>query len=161
MATSDAERVIESANAVLDGVVLPSSLPVLIVNQFPRSAHIGNFLRHNAAIVGTAGAELDSRIRRRSDAIVFAKSAPSAFSNPDLGRFLRGHGIKSLFVFGVFAEGCVRATALDAKRQGYDVTVPMDAIGTNANWKRNFALWSMRRARVSIIPTLLGGFVVC
>jgi nicotinamidase-related amidase len=138
---SDAERVVAAVDNVLDGSILRSAIPVLSVNQFSRSALIGTFLRHNAKIVGTTGAALDSRIRRCSDEVVFAKSAPSAFSNPELDRYLQERSVQSLFVFGVFAEGCVRATVLDAKRRGYDVTVPKDAIFTNANWKRKYAIW--------------------
>jgi hypothetical protein len=67
VAINDAQRVIETANAILDGKALQSSFTILILNQFPRSARIGNYLRHNAAIFGSAGAELDSRIHRRPD----------------------------------------------------------------------------------------------
>lgn len=53
------------------------------------------------------------------------------------------------------AEGAkMPVAALDARRRGYAVTVPVDAIGTNASWKRAFALWSMRRAGVALVPTL-------
>jgi nicotinamidase-related amidase len=83
------------------------------------------------------------------------KSKPSAFSNPELNEYLKANDTQTIYAVGVFAEGCVRATVLEARRLAYNVTVPMDAIGTNANWKRTFALWSMRRAGVVLVPTLL------
>lgn len=155
VAAPDAERVLETANAILDGKILQSALPILVVNQFPRSARIGNFFRRYAAVAGTPGAALDGRIRRRSDTTVIAKSAPSAFSNPELDTLLRARGVTQLCIFGVFAEGCVRSTALEAVRRGYSVTVPVDAIGSNAAWKRRFARWSMRRAGALLVPSLL------
>lgn len=44
-------------------------------------------------------------------------------------------------------QGCVRAAAVEAKRRGYNVTVPSDAIGSNANLKRAFASWAPYAAR--------------
>lgn len=151
----DAARVIETANAVLAGHILSASLPILVVNQFPRTAWIANLLRHGAAIAGTPGAMLDERVRVKPGIKVFPKRRPSAFSNPELEPYLKANSVTTLYVFGVFAEGCVRATAVDGKRHGYDVVVPLDAIGTNSDTKRRFAQWAMRRAGVDIVPSLL------
>ena len=154
VAASDAERILATANKVFSGALLDSALRVVVVNRFPRSARIANFFRHYAALAGTAGAELDPRLRPNGVAKIIAKAAPSAFSNPELDALLKAAAVARIYIFGVFAEGCVRSTALDALRRGYAVTVPVDAIGTNAGWKRAFALWSMRRAGVALVPTL-------
>jgi nicotinamidase-related amidase len=150
----DAQQAIATANAVVDGRTLRGATPVFIVNQFPASARIGNFFRHGAAIAGTPGAALDGRVRRPVEARVMAKSAPSAFTNPELDRWLKAGGVRELYMFGVYAEGCVRATALDARERGYEVTVPVDALGSNAAWKRRYAQWALRRAGVHLVPTL-------
>lgn len=150
----DAGRVIDNANAILDGKLLRGSLPILVVNQFPRSARVGNFFRRYAAVAASPGAELDGRIRLTAGTPLIAKSVPSAFSNPELDALLRAHGVTKLYIFGVFAEGCVRSTALDALRRGYAVTVPVDAIGSSASWKRRFAVWALRRAGAVLVPTL-------
>ena len=150
-------RIIATANAVLGGLLLPDALPVLVLNQFPASDRVANFFRHDAAVAGSAGAQLDSRIQARADIATITKASSSAFTNPQLVKLLRAHGVQQLTIFGVFAEGCVRATALDAIRHGYQVTVPDDAIGSNANVKRRFASWAMRRAGVNLVPTLLAG----
>ena len=151
---SDASRVIEVANAVLAGTLASASLPVLVVNEFPKSARIGNFFRRGAAVVGTSGANLDPRLTSRPEVRSFSKSSPSAFSNPDLEPFLKTNAVCKLYVIGVFAEGCVRATAIEGVRRGFEVVVPLDAIGTNSEIKRSFAKWSMRRAGVKLIPSL-------
>jgi len=77
---------------------------------------------------------------------VFAKQRGSAFSNQALGAYLREREIRRLYVLGVFAEGCVRATVLDALRLGFEVFVIENAIATNARWKAWLARWSMKRA---------------
>lgn len=150
----DATRIIATANAILAGRVLPGVLPILVVNQFPKSDRIGNFFRHHAAVAGSSGAQLDRRIRPPGGAVVIEKASPSAFTNPRLDELLRQHAVKDLTILGVFAEGCVRSTAVDALRHGYHVTVPADAIGSNANIKRRFAIWAMRRAGVSVVPSI-------
>jgi nicotinamidase-related amidase len=151
---ADASRVINAANAVLAGRSLTGSLPILIVNEFPASERIANLFRHNAAVEGTPGADLDQRVQVPESIPVLAKRHPSAFTNADLEPYLRANAVSKVYVMGVFAEGCVRATALDAKRRGYEVAVPLEAVGTNAEFKRRLAQWAMRRAGVQLLPEL-------
>jgi nicotinamidase-related amidase len=149
-----AASVLRTANAILTKRALESAIPLLIVNQFPASARIGNFFRKGAAIAGTRGAELDPRVCATGSVTVIAKSSPSAFSNPELQSYLQTHGVKELYVIGVFAEGCVRATVLDARRLGYKVNVIADAVASNASWKKRFALWAMGRSGANLVPTI-------
>lgn len=151
---SAAASVIRAANAILCRQTLAAALPILVVNEFGRSDHVANFLRHHAAISGSAGCLLDPRVYVPPVVPVFPKSRPSAFTNPELEPHLRANSITELAVLGVFAEGCVRATALDAQRRGYRVVVPENEIGTNAPWKKAFALWALRRGGVTIIPSI-------
>lgn len=151
---ADAARVIEAANAVLAGTALIGSLPIVVVNQFSTSDWVANLFRHNAAAEGTAGAAMDPRIRVPESVPVFAKRLPSAFTNPDLDLYLKTNAVSKVYVMGVFAEGCVRSTAVDAKKRGYDVAVPLDAVGTNAEFKRRFATWAMGRAGVKLLSTM-------
>lgn len=149
-----AAAVLRTANAILSRQALASAIPVLIVNQFPASARIGNFFRKGAAIASTTGAELDPRIIAGSAVKRIAKSSASAFSNPELQNYLQACGVKHLVVLGVFAEGCVRATVLDARHLGYQVSVIADAVASNAAWKKRFALWAMKRSGATLLPTI-------
>ena len=150
-----AKAALRVANAVLSKRVLAGALPILVTNQFPASARIGNFFRHGAAISATAGAALDPRLERSGSEVVITKARPSAFSNPELQRCLDSHGVKKIYVLGVFAEGCVRATVVEAVELGYSVTVIADAVATNAAWKKRFALWAMARAGADILPNVI------
>jgi nicotinamidase-related amidase len=147
--------VIRTANQVLSKQILTDALPVLVMNQFPPTAWLANFFRHGAAVSASAGAEFDPRILRSSSELVVAKSHSSAFSNPMLERFLQSHRVKELYVLGVFAEGCVRATVVEAVKRGFTVHVIADAVASNATWKKAFALWAMARAGAEILPSLV------
>jgi nicotinamidase-related amidase len=147
-----AHAVLETANELLSKRVLPEALPILVLNQFPASACVGNFFRNKAAIAGSAGAELDERLKVQGTEKRFGKAHPSAFSNPELQQYLGAQGVQELYVLGVFAEGCVRSTVLQALALGYTVHVFADATATNAAWKKRFALRAMKRAGAKILP---------
>ena len=150
-----AKAVLRVANEVLSKRILADALPIFVVNQFPSTARLGNFFRKGAAILGSAGAALDGRLERSGSEEVISKASPSAFSNPELERCLRAHDIQDIYVLGVFAEGCVRSTAVDAVKHGYTVHVIADAVASTAAWKKAFALWAMARAGVEILPSVI------
>ena len=80
-------------------------------------------------VQGTPGAELHSSLdRERIDAIVDAGYEPglegySGFERTGLEELLREHRTDEVTVVGLATDYCVRATALDALREGFAVTV--------------------------------------
>lgn len=151
---TSATAIINTANAILRKEVLKDALPILIVNCFRAADRVGNFFRNGATVEGTVGAGIDGRIRNVGSFRVFAKASPSAFTNPELDRYLQMEKITDLYVMGVFAEGCVRSTVLDARRRGYVVHVLANAVASNASWKKQFGLWPMKRAGAKIVQSL-------
>jgi NAD+ synthase len=72
----------------------------------------------------TAGAELHPSVAEmRVD-----REARSGFGDTDLGDYLRGRGVTRVVIAGVATDDCVRATALDAIREGFETTVLIDAV---------------------------------
>ena len=77
----------------------------------------------------TPGAELHPGIdASQIDAIVdkgqvSAREGYSGFEGTELERLLREHGVDAVDVAGLALDYCVKATALDARRAGMDVTV--------------------------------------
>ncbi len=57
-----------------------------------------------------------------------AQDAYSGFQGTDLERLLRAEKIQRVFVCGLATDYCVKATALDARRSGFDTAVVTDAI---------------------------------
>lgn len=84
-------------------------------------------------VQGSEGAELHSQLdRERIDAIVDAGQSPelegySGFESTELEQVLREHGAKEIHLAGLALDYCVKATALDARRAGFDVVVHRDA----------------------------------
>jgi nicotinamidase/pyrazinamidase len=72
-----------------------------------------------------SGIELDGIVdvgRERDD------EGYSGFENSDLAQILRDRGVERLAVCGLATDYCVRASAIDACKEGFDVTVVEDAI---------------------------------
>jgi nicotinamidase/pyrazinamidase len=83
-------------------------------------------------VVGTAGARFHPDFDTSRVEAVFSKGAHEAaysgFEGSDdmgkpLGTWLREHGVDALDVVGIATDYCVRATALDAARQGFATRV--------------------------------------
>ena len=72
-------------------------------------------------------------------------------SGPLMGDWLREHGITSLDVAGIATDHCVRATALDAREQGFETTVlsPLTAAVNPANNDEVFE--ALRAAGVTVL----------
>ena len=71
------------------------------------------------------GFELDAVVdvgRERED------EGYSGFEKSDLARILRDRDVDQVFVCGLATDYCVRASAIDACREGFDVTVVEDAV---------------------------------
>ncbi len=75
-------------------------------------------------VATTAGAELHPSLAEMR----FDREAGSGFEGTDLGDYLRGRGVKRIVIAGVATADCVRATALDAIREGFETTVLTDAV---------------------------------
>ncbi len=56
------------------------------------------------------------------------QEAYSGFQGTDLAAYLRKHGIRRLFIGGLATDYCVKATALDARQEGFEVFLLTDAI---------------------------------
>jgi len=81
----------------------------------------------------TPGAQLHRELDTSPiDAIVDAGRTPEAegysgFEDTDLEQLLREHDVDTVHVAGLALDYCVKATALDAKRSGFDVIVHREA----------------------------------
>jgi nicotinamidase/pyrazinamidase len=81
----------------------------------------------------TGGAQFHSDLILPQGAIVLSKRVrldrdqTSAFDDTGLARWLRGQGVRRLFIGGLAQDVCVRDSVLDARREGFDVRVLVDA----------------------------------
>ena len=80
-------------------------------------------------VQGTPGAELhESLAREKVDVVVDKGQDPasdgySAFDGTDFGSLLRERGVDRLTLVGLATDYCVKNTALDALREGFEVEI--------------------------------------
>jgi nicotinamidase/pyrazinamidase len=124
-------------------------------------AYGGPWPRH--CVAGTAGAELHPDLRVPAGATIVSKGQSrdddgySGFEGTtaqgrDLASELRSRGISRLYVGGLATDYCVRATVLDARKAGFDVTLLSDGIAGIGDEDTRKALDEMRRAGAEVAP---------
>ena len=110
-------------------------------------------------VAGTGGAELHPKLHSSQvDAIVDKglereDDGYSGFAGTSLERLLRDRGVDRVHVAGLALDYCVRATALDARRAGFDVVLHCEATrainATPADEERT--LDELREAGVEVV----------
>ena len=103
-------------------------------------------------VAGTPGARLQAPLEESAFEAVFDKGAyEAAYSGfegrageASLGAWLRERGVTDVDVCGIATDHCVRATVLDAAREGFDVRVleTLTAAVTPANLDRVRDEWT-------------------
>lgn len=110
-------------------------------------------------VVGTAGAAFHPALDVAPIEAVFAKgeyaAAYSGFEGAEpggtrLADWLRSRGVTDVDVVGIATDHCVRATALDARREGFATTVLLDLTAGVAPETTAAALDELRAADVHL-----------
>ena len=109
-------------------------------------------------VAGTAGAEFHPALRTDRIEAVFSKGAYSAAysgfegdsEGTALGDWLRARGVTAVDVVGIATDHCVRATALDAARAGFDTTVLLELTAAVAPDTARAALAELAAAGVRL-----------
>jgi nicotinamidase/pyrazinamidase len=110
-------------------------------------------------VAGTPGASFHPELDVAGIEAVFSKGAhAAAYSGfegaaPDgraLAGWLRAHGVGTVDVVGIATDHCVRATALDAAREGFATTVLVDLTAGVAPSTVDAALAELRSAGVAV-----------
>jgi nicotinamidase/pyrazinamidase len=109
-------------------------------------------------VVGTAGQEFHPDLDTDRIEAIFTKgdyaAAYSGFEGHaggvGLAAWLRMRGVDAVDVVGIATDHCVRATALDAAREGFDTTVLLDMTAGVAQATVNDALTQLRSTGVTL-----------
>jgi nicotinamidase/pyrazinamidase len=112
-------------------------------------------------VVGTPGSDFHPELDTDRIAAVFHKgehaAAYSGFEGHagsiGLAAWLRMHDVSSVDVVGIATDHCVRATALDAAREGFATTVLLDLTAGVARETTDRALAQLRDAGVTLVGT--------
>jgi nicotinamidase/pyrazinamidase len=128
LAVPEGDAVVEPINA------MAGEAPFVVATRDWHPADHGSFGEQGGVwpvhcVAGTPGADLHPGVDRGLiDAVVDKGQAPdqegySGFEGTSLSRLLRDRGVDAVDVVGLALDYCVKATALDARRAGFDVTV--------------------------------------
>ena len=80
------------------------------------------------AMAGTPGASVIAELEPKAGEIVAPKRAYGGFEGTELGERLRERGVDEVVITGQHAHICVRHTAYGALVNGFDISIPRDAI---------------------------------
>jgi nicotinamidase-related amidase len=80
------------------------------------------------AMEGTPGAQVIEELAPASDEITSPKRTYGAFDETGLAEELRKRGVDEVVITGQHTHICVRHSSYGALRNGFDVTVPRDAV---------------------------------
>ena len=94
-------------------------------------------------IEGTWGTEIIEDLGARPDDLYVVKRRYSAFFNTDLDLTLRDLEVRTVVVFGVVTNICVRATVHDAFFLGYQVVVPEDCVAATGPREQASSLYDI------------------
>ncbi|CAM4480516.1 pyrazinamidase PncA [Nocardia ninae] len=114
---------------------------------------------------GTPGADFHPNLNTSAVQQVFSKGEYSAAysgfegtaeDGTTLADWLRARGIESVDIVGIATDHCVRATALDARIEGFDTRVLLDLTAGVSRDTTDAALGHMRAAGVDLEGSVSG-----
>ena len=108
-------------------------------------ARVAGMMVGYSAIPGDSAADVLPEAAPRDGEPLVAASADK-FLGTDLDQTLKAHGIKTVIILGVAAQGAVLITATEAALRGYQVVVPVDAISSDQPFAEQYAAWHVMNA---------------
>jgi len=110
---------------------------IYVVNEWTNP--IQNWMTGNVCKKGGKGIGLDKRLMIINDKI-YSKSKPNSLTNKNLLKYLKENEISDIYVAGLLAEGCVKATVKGLKSEKINVFVIEDALGSKSQKNKNAVL---------------------
>ena len=110
-------------------------------------------------VQNTKGAEFHPELYIPDSAIIVSKAteaskeAYSAFDDTELAETLKEAGVKRIFLCGLATDVCVKSTAIDAVKLGYEVYVVEDASRGITKEGVEKSLEEMEKAGINIIES--------
>jgi len=131
LAVPEGDQIIDAVNR------LATQVPLVIATRDWHPPDHGSFVENGGVwpvhcVRDSPGAQLHPDLRASFDAIIDKGRSPdrqgySGFEDTTLERLLRERDVDTVHVVGLALDYCVKATALDARKAGFEVIVHADA----------------------------------
>ena len=137
LAVAEGDQVVPVLNGWIERAV-EAGIPVFASRDWHPAGHAsfqdqgGLWPAH--CVQGSVGAQFHPGLRLPVGVRIVDKGwrlerdAYSPFEETDLGRYLREHDVRRLYIGGLALDYCVKAAALDARDMGLEVVVIEDAV---------------------------------
>jgi len=159
LAVPEGDRIVPVINKLMDKF----SLIIASKDWHPeQSRHFDKWPRH--CIRETAGAAFHPDLKKDRIGRVFLKGTTdsddgySVFeaTNENLEEYLKENNVEEIYITGLATEYCVRASALDAARKGFEVYIIKEGVAGIKEDDVNQAVTEMEKAGIELITA--GGF---
>lgn len=85
--------------------------------------------------------------------LIFSKSKSNALSNPNLLQCLKDHQVSEVYVMGLLAEGCVKATVVGLRKEKFNAIVVEDALGSKNAKQKTRVLNYLHKNNIRTVKT--------
>lgn len=113
---------------------LKNGNPIAFVkNEWSQWRFFENWWFGGAFQKGSEWAQIEPRLLTRipeEKRVIFSKPFPSAFSDPNLQKWLDDNKISELVIGGLYGDKCITSTVVEALERGYAVRLVPDGIVT-------------------------------
>lgn len=125
--TTDVDTFFSNLNESISWFNNKKDLVLYVVNEWTNP--LINLVTSNTCKKGGKGVGIDKKLLMVNNDI-YSKSKPNSLTNKNLLLRLRKNDIKDVYVMGLLAEGCVKATVKGLIKEHFNVTVIVDALGS-------------------------------
>jgi nicotinamidase-related amidase len=113
---------------------LNNGTPIALVkNEWSEWRFFENWWFGGAFKKGSEWAQIEPRLLARipeEQRVIFSKPFPSAFSDPNLQKWLEDKKVGELVIGGLYGDKCITSTVVEALERGYAVRLVPDGIVT-------------------------------
>jgi nicotinamidase-related amidase len=127
------DALIQATDRAIDTALKHGTLIAFVKNEWSEWRFFENWWFGGAFKKGSEWALIDPRLLTRipeEKRAIFSKSFPSAFSDPNLQKWLEDNKVGELIVGGLYGDKCITSTTLEALERGYVVQLVPDGIDT-------------------------------
>lgn len=125
-------------------------LVIYVVNEWTNP--FVNWVTRNTCKKGGLGVGLDKKLVVVNDNI-YSKSKPNSLSNKELLNCLKTNNITDVYVMGLLAEGCVKATIKGLIKERFNVIVIEDALGSTNDRNKSKVVNYLHKKNIKTIRT--------